>query len=219
MNKKRHRGLGKLQKKQRLATETKILDHLGAGGEKWAWVRSINRATKIETKTLLKTLNRMVTEEKIVETGGTHNSRLFCLPNSILAERIKARIERKRQIKKDSEKYTRKQKRKFDNWLIYANKDNPKYVRSMICDAIFKIEYEDENENKVLKQTKITKKSYESWIKRSPRLTFIRKKLREYRKQNKSVSKLWYVLCVTPIWAKRLLKNPKKYEKEYSRLL
>ncbi|MGI0073109.1 MAG: hypothetical protein ACREA3_04800 [Nitrosotalea sp.] len=216
--KQRHRGLGKLQIMQRQETEDRILNHLIALGKiptstldgtiletKWAYVRSIQRATGINPNSLIKAINRMVSEKNIMEFKGKNNSRLFCLPNSVnsksMINRIKSRYKPDLAAARYQKKIKKREKRNRFTW----------YPNHQVLNSIIDIEYKGKNEKEILDQLGISKRGYESRIKRSPRLSFIRKKLQEYKREGKQLPEFWYE-SISPLMAKRLLVNPEKLD-------
>lgn len=197
---------------QRQQTEQRILDYLEEVGKlvtsrwgekivkiRWEWVRSIHHGTKIEMKTLIKTLNRMVKEGKILERRGKNNTRLFCIADEVNVKIIKNQIKSKRKDELSANRYWLRQERKRKRNLFTWN------PRKTILEAIIKIEEEGENETKVLDEIGISSRGYESWIKRSPRLAFIRKKIRVNKKNGKAMPEKWK--NESPLWLKRYLIN------------
>lgn len=199
--KKKHQGLGKLQISQRLVTEKRILSFLKELEKQithrsddiiletqWANVNLIFRKTRIEKKTLIRTLNRMVSEGKILEKKeNENNQRLFCLPNSVNSSFITGKEIEKRIPKKEYQKMElerRKQRRK-----LFFSSD----YKLGITEIIMEIESIGENPDEVFGYYGITKRTYESCIKRSPTLRFIRDKVRYFKTKKISVPNLYFV--------------------------
>jgi len=65
-------------------SESKILNflHRYITFGNWYTQRNLHESTGIEMKTLRKTLDRLVNQERIDEYRGTRNSKLFCLPGT-----------------------------------------------------------------------------------------------------------------------------------------
>jgi len=82
VKRERHRGLGQYQIDWRVDTESRILNCLWKFSKSfgmWINVRGLHRETKVETKTLRNTLERLLKDGRIREYRGTYNSRLFCI--------------------------------------------------------------------------------------------------------------------------------------------
>jgi len=78
----RHRGLGQYQIDRRMDTEYRILNCLWEFSNRfgmWITLRGLHRETKVEMKTLRKTLDRLIKQERIKEYRGLRNSKLFCI--------------------------------------------------------------------------------------------------------------------------------------------
>jgi len=98
---RKHRGLGKYQVMKQIWSESIIsqcLDHLSKNikfNEKdgyffnsWISLRGLERRTGLHHSTISKAVKRMKDKGEIIETQGTHNSRIFSSFYSANAERL-----------------------------------------------------------------------------------------------------------------------------------
>ena len=79
------------------------------------------------------------------------------------------------------------EKNKEISILINHRKKHPSNLRYEIFKIMVSIEYLGLDDKKILEKTRIKKRSYESQIKRSPRLQWLKKKLNEYENKNKEL--------------------------------
>ena len=84
----------------------------------WSNQRILQESTGLEMKTLRKTLDRLIGQEKIQEYRGTRNSKLFCLPgtkdnidyHSIIRDHIKDRYFTVKEVEETLDKLFTKNK-------------------------------------------------------------------------------------------------------------
>jgi len=72
-------------------------------------------------------------------------------------------------------------------WTGMAKKGRNDLIRVEIFESMIKIDYLEKNEEKVLEEVGLTKKTYNSWIKKSTRLQWLRNKLIEYKNKNQQL--------------------------------
>ena len=72
-------------------------------------------------------------------------------------------------------------------WTGMSKKHRNSFVRDEIFESMIKIDYLGKNEEKILKELGLLKKTYESWIKKSSRLQWLRNKLIEYKNKNQQL--------------------------------
>jgi len=240
---KKSRGLGNLQITQQIATEDRVLIYFLAR-EKWSsYFREIQRGTTISPLPLKKALERLVKKGKLLVISGSvvyqrvtrrvRNQRRipkvrywlptkqYWISNPENIERVNA-IKKKREDRIKQNQKTRKANLKYiqqrkKNRLLKHRWSDPFYVRNVIAKALVRIEYLDEKG--VLDEIEITEKTFESWIKRSPRLQTIRKLLHQYKIKKKDLpfEKIngEYKIPEFAIWMKRELLYPKITKKKY----
>jgi len=84
MKRPRNRGFGLYHRALQVDSEDKILNflhrHITFGN--WSNQRNLHESTGLEMKTLRKTLDRLVNQERIEEYRGTGHSKLFCMPGT-----------------------------------------------------------------------------------------------------------------------------------------
>jgi len=233
---KKSRGLGNLQKTQQIETEDRVLIHFLAGEKRSSYFREIQRETKISPLPLKKALERLVKKHKILVISGSVAYRWkrrkvsyrlptkqYFIANLQNIEFVDA-IKKKRQARIKTNQENQKQRLKEieqrkKNRLTKHPWSSSFYIRNHIAKAIVRIEYLEEDEKQVLDEIEITKKTYDSWIKRSPRLQTIRKLLHQYKIKKKELpfEKIngQYKIPDFAIWIKRKLMNPRITKKKY----
>jgi len=224
---KRGRGLGNLQITQQMATEDRILLYLLGREKQSSYFRKIQRETKISPLPLKKALERLVKKGKLLVISGSVTwqwsrtkvryrlpTKQYCIANPQNIERVDAikkerqdRIKEKQENKAQHKRYLIQRKK---NRLTKHSWSSPFHVRNHIAMALVRIEYL--GEKGVLDEIEITEKTFESWIKRSPRLQTIRKLLHQYKIKKKELpfKKIngEYKIPEFAIWMKRDLLYP-----------
>lgn len=92
---KKHQGMGKIHISKIQETNKKIIECLQKidsfdVNDNKRGIRSIQRATKIDGKVLIKRLDELRSGGKILEVGGSNRRRLFCLNNEKNRNKIKS---------------------------------------------------------------------------------------------------------------------------------
>lgn len=223
--KKKSRGLGNLQITQQIDTEDKVIMHFLAGAIRYSFFRKLQRETKISPLPLKKAIERLVKKGKLLELDGrvrySSKTRRFIVPVTFLYLSNPENREYVNQVKKERKDEIRDKQisRKKRLKRIEQSKKNrliknlkPSFVRDEIAKALVKIVYFEEDEKQTLGETGITKKSFESWIKRSPRLRTIIKLLKKYKRKNKDLPfknrQGQFEIPYSAIWIKRELMYP-----------
>jgi len=233
MNKRGH-GLGNLQITQQMATEDRVLLYFLAWEKQSSYFREIQRGTKISPLPLKKALDRLVKKDKLLVISGSVTwqwsrtkvryrlpTKQYCITSPENIERINAiKKERQDRIKEKQENRARHKR-----YLIQSKKNrltkhgwsSPFYIRNHVAVALVRIEYL--GELGVLDEIEITEKTFESWIKRSPRLQTIRKLLHQYKIKKKELpfKKIngEYKIPEFAIWMKRELLYPVYTKKKH----
>jgi len=94
-------------------------------------------------------------------------------------------------------------------------------VRDEIFESMIKIDYLGKNEEKILKELGLLKKTYNSWIKKSSRLQWLQKKLIEYKNNNQQLpleiryGEYWIIGSLT--WQKRHFQYPNETKSRWFR--
>ncbi len=224
---KKSRGLGNLQKTQQIETEDRVLIHFLAGEKRSSYFREIQRETKISPLPLKKALERLVKKNKILVISGfvgwrwiTRNvsyrlpTKQYLIANLQNIEYVDAiKKERQARIKTNQENQKQRLKQieqRKKNRLTKSS--NPLYVRDEIAKALVRIVYFEEDEKQVLDEIGITKKTFESRIKRSPRFKTIIKLLKKYKRKKKDLpfknNQGQLEIPYSAIWIKRRLMYP-----------
>jgi len=229
---KKKQGLGNMQKTQQKETMVRVLDFISAGEKTHSYFREIQRRTRISPLSLKKALERLVKENMLLEMSGvvrtSKNKRQYSTPAKLFylsTVENKAYLEKIKKDRQDNIKNHQKYLKKQQKHQEQRNKNrlikqyNPISVRDQIAKALVKIVYLEEDENHVLEEVGITKKTFETWIKRSPRLEKIRKLLYEYKNNNQdlpfSKRNNQYKIPYSAIWIKRELMFPKPTKQKY----
>jgi len=106
-------------------------------------------------------------------------------------------------------------------WRGMSKKQKNDVIRVEIFESMIKIDYLGKNEEKVLEKVGLTKKTYESWIKKSTRLQWLRNKLIEYKNKNQqlplktSYGEYWIIGSLT--WQKRHFQYPNETKSRWFR--
>jgi len=211
--KKRKKKLSKLQKRQRIETEFKVLEFLDGGEQnnKISLFRDIKKATKIDNKVLRNALDRLILKKQIIEipmitktthkkidSWGFHINRKYVTNAKGYKLVSEEEYEKNQREKKALAKLRQKRNlpkpiREERNSLLNEWKNYPSkkvindLIRREIFKAMMKIDYMNRNEEKVLDELGLTKKTFESWIKRSPRLQWLRNELIKYKNKNQQL--------------------------------
>ena len=106
-------------------------------------------------------------------------------------------------------------------WTGMSKKHSNEEIRVEIFKSMIKIDYLGKNEEKILKELGLLKKTYESWIKKSSRLQWLRNKLIEYKNKNQQLpleiryGEYWIIGSLT--WQKRHFQYPNETKSRWFR--
>jgi len=106
-------------------------------------------------------------------------------------------------------------------WTGMSKKHSNEEIRVEIFKSMIKIDYLEKNEGKVLEKVGLTKKTYNSWIKKSTRLQWLRNKLIEYKNNNQQLpleiryGEYWIIGSLT--WQKRHFQYPNETKSHWFR--
>jgi len=217
-------------------TEDRILVYFLAGENMSSYFRKIQQKTKISPMPLKKALDRLVKKDKLLVINGSVGwewtrrkvryrlpTKQYCIASPQNIERINAINKKKQDRIKEKQQTEKKRLHQIEqskkNRLTKLRWSSPFHVRNHIAMALARTEYLGEDEDKVLHKIEITKKTYESWIKRSPRLQKIRELLRDYKNKKKELpfKKVdgQYKIPEFAIWIKRDLLYPIPTKKKH----
>jgi len=221
-----------MQITQQINTEDRIILHYVGGELKRSYFKEIQRETKISPLPLTKAIKRLVQKGKLLELDGyvhySSKTRHFKISVTYLylgtpenVAYVKGVKERRRDraihIQNSITKHQKLMQRRKKNRLT---KTDPLWKRGQIAKALVRITYMNEDENQVLQEIGITKKSFESCIKRSPMLQTIIKLLKQYKRKNKELPfknrNGQFEIPYSAIWIKRHLVHPVKTKKKYN---
>ncbi len=106
-------------------------------------------------------------------------------------------------------------------WRGMSKKHRNGLVRDEIFESMIKIDYLGKNEEKILKELGLLKKTYNSWIKKSSRLQWLQKKLIEYKNNKQPLpleikyGEYWIIGSLT--WQKRYFQYPNETKSHWFR--
>jgi len=246
--KKRNRKLGSLQKLQQSATEFRVGEYLDwcKRNNPNPLFGEIKRATGIDNKVLRNALDRMMEKKEVIEFPMIHtvtrkkiNRDRYLSPRKyvtrakgykLVSEEEYEKFHRERKTTKrliQKREKLEKPKHKEKNSLLkkwtppMSEKQLNDLIRVEIFKAMIKIDYFKKNEEKVLDEVGLTKKTYESWIKRSTRLQWLRNKLIEYKNKNQQlpleISYGEYKISHSLTWIKRDFQYPNEVKRYWFR--
>jgi len=164
---------------------------------------------------------RMLESNAILQKGWTYHRKYVTKAKGykLVSEEEYEKFQRERKVSikliQKREKLETEHKEKnslLKKWTGMSKKHRNDLIRVEIFESMIKIDYFEKNEEKVLDEIGLSKKTYESWIKRSTRLQWLRNKLIEHKNNNQhlplEISYGEYKISSSLTWIKRDFQYP-----------